>query len=148
MHCNSFHLHVYLQWAQSVYCWSFEHNKASTSCSVALIPIQHSHTTLHYKYQMSSVRVSCLWKTTMHCSVQLGSKWLPFTVTLTNYIHFTQYRRVCYSQKQIGFRSSITCTFKNNKLEIGNVCANRGLWICHPRIHTRIFVKELDILIF
>ena len=63
--------------------------------------------------------------------------------SVTNFIHFTQQRRVYYSQKQIGFRSSITCTFKNDKLEIGNVHTNIGLWICRPRIHTRIFVKEL-----
>ena len=39
--------------------------------------------------------------------------------SVTNYIHFTQQRRVYYSQKQIGFRSSMTWTFKwSDKLEM------------------------------
>ena len=66
--------------------------------------------------------------------------------SVANYIHFTQQRRVYYSQKQIGFRSSTTCTFKkNDKLEIGNVPVNRGLWICCPLIHDGILVNGLDI---
>ena len=35
----------------------------------------------------------------------------------------------------------MTCTFiKNDKLEIGNVPVNRGLWICCPLIHDGILV--------
>ena len=48
------------------------------------------------------------------------------SLLICNILHtpYTQYRKVCYSQKQIGFRSNMTCTFKkNDKLEIGNVCA-------------------------
>ena len=48
-------------------------------------------------------------------------------------------KRVYYSRKHIGFRSNMTWTFKrNDKLEIGNVPTNRGLWIRCPLIHNEI----------
>ena len=71
---------------------------------------------------MSSVSVVSLKDNhALECTVGLKMAAIH-CYSVTNFIHFTQQRRVYYSQKQIGFRSSMTGTFKRMKNLKSEMC--------------------------